>query len=89
MRSETVKSHPSASALSEEARGEAADALQSCLVDGIDLYSQLKVAHWNLKGPLYVRSRAPIAALARSLSPRACSYSNCTASRSWATWSRA
>ena len=27
------------------------DALNASLADGLDLHSQLKVAHWNLKGP--------------------------------------
>jgi starvation-inducible DNA-binding protein len=27
--------------------------LNSCLADGIDLHSQIKVAHWNVKGPQF------------------------------------
>ncbi len=41
----------SASILSENARKEITESLMSCLVHGLDLYSQLKVAHWNIRGP--------------------------------------
>jgi starvation-inducible DNA-binding protein len=37
--------------LSEAARKAVCEALRAVLTDGIDLYSQLKVAHWNIKGP--------------------------------------
>jgi starvation-inducible DNA-binding protein len=53
MMSESVilNRHASPSALSVEVRVAVEGALQACLVDGLDLHSQLKVAHWNLKGP--------------------------------------
>lgn len=41
----------SASRLPESARERVIDALNASLADGLDLYSQVKVAHWNLKGP--------------------------------------
>lgn len=37
--------------LPEPARRAVADALHAVLTDGIDLHSQIKVAHWNIKGP--------------------------------------
>jgi starvation-inducible DNA-binding protein len=41
----------SSSQLSIEARARMIDALNGALADGIDLYTQLKLAHWNVKGP--------------------------------------
>lgn len=41
----------SPSQLSEAARTKVAEALNARLVDGLDLFSQIKVAHWNVKGP--------------------------------------
>jgi starvation-inducible DNA-binding protein len=37
--------------LSEDARREITAALNARLIDGLDLHSQIKVAHWNIKGP--------------------------------------
>src|SRR5258705_12753294 len=37
--------------LSEASRARIARELNACLVDGLDLKSQIKVAHWNVKGP--------------------------------------
>jgi starvation-inducible DNA-binding protein len=37
--------------LPEEFRRRVADSLNESLLDGIDLATQLKVAHWNIKGP--------------------------------------
>jgi starvation-inducible DNA-binding protein len=39
------------SPLSAEARKQVSEALRAVLTDGLDLYTQLKVAHWNIKGP--------------------------------------
>lgn len=39
------------SQLSTEARKAVSEALRAVLTDGLDLYTQLKVAHWNIKGP--------------------------------------
>jgi len=35
----------------EASRAKIARDLNACLVDGLDLKSQIKVAHWNVKGP--------------------------------------
>ncbi len=43
----------SPSALSEAARKDVADTLNARLADGLDLHSQIKVAHWNIKGPQF------------------------------------
>ena len=43
--------YKSPSPLSEAARKEIAVALNARLADGLDLHSQIKVAHWNVKGP--------------------------------------
>ncbi|ABS27090.1 Ferritin Dps family protein [Anaeromyxobacter sp. Fw109-5] len=37
--------------LPEESRRRIAAALNEVLADGLDLHGQLKVAHWNVKGP--------------------------------------
>jgi starvation-inducible DNA-binding protein len=39
--------------LSEKARTEIAETLNARLADGLDLHSQIKVAHWNVKGPQF------------------------------------
>jgi starvation-inducible DNA-binding protein len=41
----------SPSTLPESARQQIAAALNVRLADGLDLHSQMKVAHWNIKGP--------------------------------------
>lgn len=43
----------SPSQLSEGARVKVAEALNARLADGLDLFSQIKVAHWNVKGPQF------------------------------------
>jgi starvation-inducible DNA-binding protein len=40
----------SPSQLSPDARKKICDALRGVLTDGLDLHSQIKVAHWNIKG---------------------------------------
>src|SRR5687767_1255397 len=42
--------YASPSHLPQEARQKITAALQSVLGDGLDLHSQIKVAHWNIKG---------------------------------------
>ena len=42
--------HRSPSQLPEDARTKIAEALNARLADGLDLHSQIKVAHWNIKG---------------------------------------
>jgi starvation-inducible DNA-binding protein len=43
--------YKSPSHLSETARKAVAATLNDRLADGLDLHSQIKVAHWNIKGP--------------------------------------
>ena len=43
--------YKSPSPLPESARKEIAHSLNERLYDGLDLHSQIKVAHWNIKGP--------------------------------------
>ncbi len=45
--------YKSPSRLPEEARSAVAHSLNARLADGLDLHSQIKVAHWNIKGPLF------------------------------------
>ena len=45
--------YKSPSHLPEPARIEIADQLNARLSDGLDLHSQIKVAHWNIKGPQF------------------------------------
>ncbi len=41
--------------LPESARAKIVTALNACVLDGVDLYTQTKVAHWNVRGPLFVQ----------------------------------
>jgi starvation-inducible DNA-binding protein len=43
--------YPSPSPLPETDRAALVAALNARLADGLDLHSQIKVAHWNIKGP--------------------------------------
>lgn len=43
--------HTSPNQLSSAARTEICTALRAVLTDGMDLYTQMKVAHWNIRGP--------------------------------------
>ena len=43
----------SPSQLPADIRNKICDALLPVLTDGIDLHSQIKVAHWNIKGPQF------------------------------------
>ena len=43
--------YKSPSRLPEEARARVAATLNDRLADGLDLHGQIKVAHWNIKGP--------------------------------------
>jgi starvation-inducible DNA-binding protein len=43
----------SPSQLSAETRAQLGEALNARLADGLDLHSQIKVAHWNIKGPQF------------------------------------
>ena len=46
-----MKLYNSPSKLPEAARTKIAETLNERLADGLDLHSQIKVAHWNIKGP--------------------------------------
>jgi starvation-inducible DNA-binding protein len=50
---EEHRMYPSPSNLSPDARRELGAALNARLADGLDLHAQVKVAHWNVKGPLF------------------------------------
>ncbi len=41
--------------LLEATRARVVTALNACVLDGIDLYTQTKVAHWNARGSLFVQ----------------------------------
>jgi starvation-inducible DNA-binding protein len=45
--------YKSPSNLTAEARRDISTALNGRLADGLDLHQQVKVAHWNVKGPLF------------------------------------
>jgi starvation-inducible DNA-binding protein len=45
--------YPTRNDLPEEARGSLVDLLDERLADAIDLQTQLKQAHWNVKGPTF------------------------------------
>jgi starvation-inducible DNA-binding protein len=45
--------YKSPSHLPEDTRIAVADQLNARLADGLDLHSQIKVAHWNIKGPQF------------------------------------
>ena len=45
--------YTSPSHLPEESRAKIAATLNARLADGLDLHSQIKVAHWNIKGPQF------------------------------------
>jgi starvation-inducible DNA-binding protein len=48
----------SPSLLPAEARRTLAETLNARLADGLDLHSQIKVAHWNVKGPQFAALHA-------------------------------
>lgn len=43
----------SPSQLSADVRKKICESLRGVLTDGLDLHSQIKVAHWNIKGPQF------------------------------------
>ncbi|MDO9020151.1 MAG: DNA starvation/stationary phase protection protein Dps [Deltaproteobacteria bacterium] len=45
--------YKSPSQLPEATRAKLAETLNARLADGLDLHSQIKVAHWNIKGPQF------------------------------------
>lgn len=56
------------SPLAREVRARVAETLNARLADGLDLHSQIKVAHWNLKGPNFLALHALFETLASNLS---------------------
>lgn len=60
--------HKSPSSLPEEARARVAQELDARLADGLDLYSQIKVAHWNVRGPLFATIHPLLDTIASSVS---------------------
>lgn len=48
-----TKLHKSPTSLPEDVRARVGAALNEVLTDGIDLFTQIKVAHWNIKGPQF------------------------------------
>jgi starvation-inducible DNA-binding protein len=70
--------YKSPSHLSEDTRVKIADQLNARLADGLDLHSQIKVAHWNIKGaqfaalhPLFETFAVSLAAFNDSIAERA------------------
>jgi starvation-inducible DNA-binding protein len=59
--------HPTASRLPPKSRAKTAEALDLCLADGIDLGSQTKHAHWNVKGPHFAALHPLFDTLAASI----------------------
>jgi len=45
--------YPSPSQIPADRRRRIAESLNAGLADGLDLHGHLKVAHWNVKGPLF------------------------------------
>jgi starvation-inducible DNA-binding protein len=45
--------YKSPSRLPEDARKKLSETLNARLADGLDLHGQIKVAHWNIKGPQF------------------------------------
>jgi starvation-inducible DNA-binding protein len=45
--------YKSPSQLPEDTRAQLAKTLNARLADGLDLHSQIKVAHWNIRGPQF------------------------------------
>lgn len=58
----------SPSSLPESARSAISQALNAALADGLDLHSQIKVAHWNIKGPHFASLHPLLDSFADSLS---------------------
>lgn len=57
----------SPNALPEDSRRTISAALNAVLADGLDLHGQLKVAHWNLKGPYFAELHPLLETFAVSL----------------------
>jgi starvation-inducible DNA-binding protein len=55
MATKTTRTFETRNDLPEEARGKLVDLLNARLADSSDLYSQLKQAHWNVKGRDFIQ----------------------------------
>jgi starvation-inducible DNA-binding protein len=60
--------HPTSSRLPLKSRARIAASLNACLADGVDLSTQTKVAHWNVKGPLFTTIHPFFDTIATSMS---------------------
>src|SRR5919197_3694840 len=67
-RQEKTPMYPSPNPLPERSRATVAEALEGVLADGLDLHSQIKVAHWNVKGPHFAALHALFESFATALS---------------------
>lgn len=56
--------------LPETARAQLIETLNERLADGLDLHSQIKVAHWNIKGPQFAALHPLFENFATSLAQR-------------------
>jgi starvation-inducible DNA-binding protein len=59
--------YPSPNRLPENLRARIAEALAGPLQDGLDLHGQVKVAHWNVKGPHFAALHALFETIATGL----------------------
>ncbi len=50
----TAPQHKTQNDLAEKIRGQSVELLNQCLADILDLQSQTKQAHWNVKGPNFI-----------------------------------
>ncbi|HUG63928.1 MAG TPA: DNA starvation/stationary phase protection protein Dps [Gaiellaceae bacterium] len=55
MATKTTRTFETRIDIPEDARGKLVDLLNARLADSFDLYSQLKQAHWNVKGPDFIQ----------------------------------
>lgn len=55
MATQTTRTFETRNDLPEDARAKLVDLLNARLADSFDLYSQLKQAHWNVKGPDFIQ----------------------------------
>lgn len=70
MRTSKATLFASASPLAIDARARLLPALNASLADGIDLATQLKLAHWNVKGPHFAALHPLFESLADETSAR-------------------
>ncbi len=55
MATQTTRTFATRNDIDEDARAKLVDLLNARLADTFDLYSQLKQAHWNVKGPDFIQ----------------------------------